>query len=661
MLAKIIKLISFFLFCFGLLPVTFAQDTVVEIDKIVIVAPEEQKGVSEENVQVQSHSQSVQNIPEVIRRVAGVHISQFGGLEAATAVSIRGSTANQVNLFIDGVPLATASQQGVGLEHFFLSDFDKIQIFKGFSPVSFGAQAVGGVINLQSKKIEEGFHHRYYLGFGSFLTGQAGAELSFGSEQNQFLLQMNYLRTKGNFSFLDNNGTPLNPNDDQKIKRQNNESQTIAPALKWIHQFDDSTKLTLSQYFFRVDHGVPGLENFQSQTANRSLTEWLGQLQIEKQGLWQEKFTWQDQVYWRVIKSQFSDLGGEIGLGAGQDNDNQTLILGNRFSGLFHLQENFEITTQIESVFESFLPKDYLAIDSIGSRSKRYQLNFSTSAEWQVIPDKLTLQPQVSSINSFYNINNDDPSLNASGNFFSKRTEKTYSANLNAQYHIHPDWILQTSFGRAVRLPLFTEMFGDQGFVLGNPQLVSEKSYKGDFGVIWQKDLQGFLEKLYANVNIFGSLVSDLIQFELANGLARAGNLGEASVYGFEVIGNIKFGQYFEWDQNYTFQRAKDQSRNPGNFLIGRPEHEYNSTFSFYQKPFYLAAHVNWIDNKYLDTLNTQRIDLRLNLGAQASYEFKEKMLFSLEVKNITDSQIVDAVGFPLPGRSVFGRVEVRF
>jgi hypothetical protein len=36
-------------------------------------------------------------------------------------------------------------------------------------------------------------------------------------------------------------------------------------------------------------------------------------------------------------------------------------------------------------------------------------------------------------------------------------------------------------------------------------------------------------------------------------------------------------------------------------------------------------------------------------------------MLFGLELKNITGTQIVDAVGFPLPGRSIFGRIDVNF
>jgi len=110
---------------------------------------------------------------------------------------------------------------------------------------------------------------------------------------------------------------------------------------------------------------------------------------------------------------------------------------------------------------------------------------------------------------------------------------------------------------------------------------------------------------------------------------------------------------------NYTYQRAKD--RGTGNVLIGRPVHQVNAEVKGTKGPFQAGLSVNFVHQQYLDSLNTQVVNHRLIMNAQAGYFYKEKVRFGAEVRNVTNSQVVDSVGFPLPGRSYFGRVDVYF
>lgn len=642
-----------------------ADEPVVEIDKIVIKAPAAEESPTPQTpstqIKVPRQAPVATTVSDLVGRSSGVHILNHGGLEAATSVSIRGSSHAQVEVYLDEVPIQTAGGEGVGLEHFAVSSLERIEIFKSFTPGEFGASAIGGVISLQSKPVAKGFHHAYGLGFGSFTTIFGHAEASYGGSKSDILFKTDFRSTEGNFTYLDDNGTPLNSGDDQTAERQNNEALIVHPYLKWQHRFDDRSMLTITNHFFRMDSGVPGLQNFQSQTAGRSLSEWLGQVKFERGGYFDGRFSLANTSYWRLIKSQFSDLNGEIGLGAGQDNDNDTVVFGNRLLGAASVADFLILKPVAEYVVERFQPRDYLAADSIGSASVRQQLNLTLEPDFLFWDGRFTLSTQLRLVNAFYDINNDDPSLAASGTFFDRRVEHPWLAHAAANLEAFPGFFLKASGGRAVRLPKFSELFGDQGYVLGNAQLESETSLKFDGGVLYKKSLEGVINHWRVEANYFEMHTDNLIQFELANGLARAANLGEARVRGVEFVLSARLLKYFEVTQNYTWQRSHDEAVNPGNFLIGRPEHEFNTGLTFDKKPFHAGVFANFIDNQYLDSLNTQRVDDRLRWDTEASYTFKDKVLFGLELKNITGTQIVDAVGFPLPGRSIFGRVEAEF
>lgn len=648
---------------------TFARDEpVVELDAIVITAPREHPSLEASSPEAPSTAIHVgkteplaDSAADLAGRLTGVHATDHGGLEAATSVSIRGSSRSQVSVHLDGVPLESASGGGVNLSEIGASGLSAVEVYKSFAPSEFGAGAVGGVINLKSRAIARGPRHRYDLGFGSFMTLLTGAEVSHGGNKGDFLFRADYRQTSGNFTFLDNNGTPLNPSDDRRVKRANNEMKSAHPYLKWVYRFDGRTRMDVVTHFFQTSAGVPGLENFQSQTAGKSLTEWMGRIAFSRNGCGNGKVTCQNDVYWRLIRSQFSDLNGEVGLGAGQDNDDRTVVFGDRLKARVDFGEIFFFQTGAEYTAEAFSPRNELAARPIGSTSTRQQMNLWWEPSLSLWHGKFKAAGQIQLVNAFYDINNDDPSLFAPGTYFSKRAEHPVAGTLAASFAPGRGVVFKASAGRAVRLPKFSELFGDQGSVLGNPQLESEKAFKFDAGVLWRGQLGKIFKNVNAEAGYFESHVEDLIQFELASGIARAGNIGRARVRGFEALISASLPRGFSLSQNYTWQRAVDSSSNRGNFLIGRPEHEANSEAAFKRGPFKAAVRLNLIDNQFLDALNTRKIRSRPRVDAQAAYRLGKRFTLAIEGKNLNGTQIVDAVGFPLPGRSFFGRVSANF
>lgn len=651
----------------GLATARAQEEPAVELDAIVITAPrEDYRGAPSPEepssaVKTGSAAPMSDSASDVAGRIAGVHVTDHGGLEAATSVSIRGSSRSQVAVFLDGIPLESASGGGVNLSEINANGLSVIEVYKSFTPADFGTSSVGGVINLKSRPIRKGWHHEYDLGGGSFATFFAGAQASFGGEKGDVLLRADYRRTDGDFTFFDDNGTPLNPGDDRRTRRLNNDMGSIHPYLKWTYRFDDRSRLDAVTHFFRTDSGVPGLQNFQSSTANRALTEWMGSVTISRTECWGGKGEWRNAVYGRFIRSQFSDPNGEIGLGAGQDNDDRTAIFGNRWSAGFVLTEALSFRAGAEYAAEAYIPRDALAARPIGSTSTRQQANFWWEPKLSIINGKLKASAQAQVVNAFYDINNDDPSLFAPGTYFSRRAEHPFAGTLAAAFSAPAGFTFKASAGRAVRLPKFAELFGDQGIVLGNAQLLSEKSLKFDGGILWRGGFGPALEDVAIEAGYFESHVDDLIQFELASGLARAANVGRARVRGVEALVSAKLPFGISLSQNYTWQRAEDLSVNRGNFLVGRAEHEANTEVSLKRGPFKTAVRLNFVDDQFLDALNTRKVNARVRLDAEVNYDIGKRVTVGAEAKNITGSQIVDAVGFPLPGRSFFGRVSASF
>ena len=99
-----------------------------------------------------------QGITEVLRDVAGVEVTQYGGPGALTEVRLRGADPGQALVLIDGVPIGNvaATDGSIDFGNLTALDIDRIEVLRGPQSALYGSDAMSGVINIITKKGKPG-------------------------------------------------------------------------------------------------------------------------------------------------------------------------------------------------------------------------------------------------------------------------------------------------------------------------------------------------------------------------------------------------------------------------------------------------------------------------------------------------------------------------
>ena len=112
---------------------------------------------------------STQNLSEALAQAPGMKIRESGGVGSDMQLMMDGFTAKHIKIFIDGVP-----QEGVGssfgLNNIPVNYAERIEVYKGVVPVGFGTDAIGGVINIITKKNRNKWFLDASYSYGSFNT-----------------------------------------------------------------------------------------------------------------------------------------------------------------------------------------------------------------------------------------------------------------------------------------------------------------------------------------------------------------------------------------------------------------------------------------------------------------------------------------------------------
>jgi hypothetical protein len=155
------------------------------------------------------------DVAALVATAPGVAVQEYGGLGQLATVSIRGAAADGVKVLVDGLPLGSAAGGGVDLSTIPRAWVDRIEVLRGAEGARFGQGALGGVLNVVTRRIEPGSWSAR-LAAGSFETGSAGADVAAGGERWGALLAAGADGTSGRFPYLFDDrpslpGSPLEP------------------------------------------------------------------------------------------------------------------------------------------------------------------------------------------------------------------------------------------------------------------------------------------------------------------------------------------------------------------------------------------------------------------------------------------------------------------
>ncbi len=139
-------------------------------------------------------------LPDLLLTVPGVHVREVNGKGQYTTVTMRGSTAAQVGVFIDGVLANLGGDTAVDLSTIPVKNVERIEVYRGYIPSRFGGTFMGGVINIVTKKPET-TNVSLELGKSSYGGKKGSMEITAPLGDGSLMIGANYESSDGDFKY----------------------------------------------------------------------------------------------------------------------------------------------------------------------------------------------------------------------------------------------------------------------------------------------------------------------------------------------------------------------------------------------------------------------------------------------------------------------------
>ncbi|MCA9581034.1 MAG: TonB-dependent receptor, partial [Myxococcales bacterium] len=359
-------------------------------------------------------------------------------------------------------------------------------------------------------------------------------------------------------------------------------------------------------------------------------------------------------------RRRFSDVGGEIGLGA-QDADDRALRVHGRIAGQWSPTPWFGVATMIAAETSEFDPDDPLAPAPIGA-STRQAAQGGLELRWSPRIAHLRTEIRPSARMEVVSSRTQDIRPGAAG---AERSTTTVAPTfrLGALVELARGLALVGSLASGMRVPHLREFFGDRGFVVGNPNLSPERSLSGDFGVSARTHTRPL--SLTLDARGFVTRIDDLIRYTLNDQFqALPENVGRADLYGVEVRGVLSGPGPLRLTTAVTWIEAQDRSLDrrlplrPRLETFVKPELDLGSLGPL--DGFVLFSEGTYVSSNFADAANLVILPSRFLWDLGTRLDWSRHYSLALVVRNLLDVRVQDTLGYPLPGLAAFATLNVR-
>lgn len=159
------------------------------------------------------------SLPDLLLTVPGVHVREVNGKGQYTTVTMRGSTAAQVGIFIDGVLANLGGDTAVDLSTIPVKNVERIEVYRGYIPSRFGGTFMGGVINIVTKKPET-TNVSLEVGKSSYGGKRGSMEITAPLGDGSLMVGTNYESSDGDFKYKNYAAERYLPYGEQQIAGQ---------------------------------------------------------------------------------------------------------------------------------------------------------------------------------------------------------------------------------------------------------------------------------------------------------------------------------------------------------------------------------------------------------------------------------------------------------
>lgn len=652
-------------------------------------------------VELQEQRRSSIDLGEVLARTQGVSVQRTGGLGSEQRFSLNGLENEQIRFFLDGIPLDLAGYP-FGVSDMPVNTLERIEIYSGVVPIRFGADALGGAVQLITRRPTSGAHASASYQAGSFDTHRATLSAGLRDPQTGWLAQLTAFgdSTENNYRVTldvpDDMGTAVPTRvhlfhaayraggihaTAGVVDRPWAEALTLrafASALRREIQNDPTmnepygapvqkdlvTGATL-HYAHTIDalhvdaSGGYNFEQLNLRNLGSCIYDWFGRCSAR-----------------RVMPGEIASLSGVSAYDAIYDTHTGFA----RANGTLHLGELNAIALSLAPTYaarsgDERKPRNPDAPDLLNSERRVFSFVAGLEHQLRAVQDRL--QTSVFAKQYLQTVRTDEILRNGDA-VPRDRDSLRFGAGASARFAFTPELWVKGSYEYATRLPALGEIFGDGVLIEPNLQLAPEISHNANLtlgtallaraGGDYRLEVTGFVRDADQLITLLSGTLTQ-----------RYSNVARARSIGVQASGSwTSPGGYFGLDANTTYQDFRNRSQD-GPFATFYGDRVTNRPYFFatgqarVQLPDVVIPRdrvaLTWV-TRYThafyrtweslggDSGSRQQIDPQLVHSLGVSYLVRSRAASSLSVsvdlQNISDARVFDAYGVERPGRAIY-------
>ncbi len=544
-------------------------------------------------------------LADVLRDGAGLDIKTVGPRGSAATLSIWGSEPEQVLVLIDGRRINDAQAGEFNLSDLPIpvEEIERVEVLRGAGSALYGTDAVGGVVNIITKRPTE-----------KPLTTLSGSLARFNTQRF-------YLANGQKFGRVGYRLHALKERSDGH--RENSDYEGTALGGMLTLEPMDELELSFSVRHLLKEMGTPGSVSLPDPDDRQEDRKTLADLTLEWSPL--------DPLELR-LKGFHNNYRREF-----TENPARDISIHRNFAYGGELQLGYLLTEKDSLTGGLELIEDRLESNRVGTHNAT-RVGYYLEGKFEPIAPATFVLGGRFDHHSIY------------GDQFNPR--------VGLRLRVSEQTALRVSAGRSFRGPTFDDLYWPaSAYAEGNPDLSPERAWSYQAGID-----QAFGKRVSAKFTGFRRDIKDFIDWAAgSDGIWRPENIGRARIWGIEGELEARLPGGFTLPLSYTYLHPKD--KRTGDYITEKPKHIFNAALT-YEGLWGLRGRIKgrYIKN-YLTDGNGNRsyfvTDIRISKGLKLTKGLEGEVFIA--GNNIFDRKYESLRGYPMPRREFSGGVALKF